>query len=280
MMSSRIPFCYQGSKLKELSRIKKIIDSNTRIAEPFFGSGIISGELGLINGCIASELNIDVYNIWQCVKQNNDEFFSKIEEYCSESNRFPDYYYKKRDEYNVLWKEDVFSTHRTSLFYYLINSCHGAMVRYGPNGFNTSFKLFLSNGKKQNVKDKIFVMKSYGSKLKELHNKSALDLLKQNNLDVDLIYCDPPYTNSASNYENNWTDGHYSELLDLLKYQYKKNSISSLVSNYSSVEFDHKFDKIHNFSVNRFAGVNAVQSNDILGIIGNIEVNNIESFFS
>jgi DNA adenine methylase Dam len=268
-MGSNIPFAYQGSKMKELSKIKDLIGHNIRIAEPFFGSGIITGTLGSNNSCVANDLNIDIYMIWKCSKENNKEFFSNILSFCDENNRNPEYYYKRREDYNILWKENIVSVERASLFYFLLNSCHSAMVRYGPNGFNTSYKLFLSNGRYFNVLDKIKILKEYSSKIKSLYNMNSLELLK-NNLDVDIIYCDPPYINSTSSYVGGWGEEQYEELLKLLKFQYTKNNIPSIISNYES-KFDDKFDRLIKFSVSRFAGTSITESNDILGVIGNID---------
>lgn len=234
--------------------------------------------MGSVNGCYANELNIDVYNIWKFAKEDNKEFFEKIISYCDESNRNSEYYYEMRDKYNELWREEIVNVERTARFYYLLNSCHSAMVRYGPNGFNTSYKLYLSS-RNFNINDKILKLKNYSTKIKKLYNLNSLEMLKSNDLDVNIIYCDPPYTNSSSIYQNNWSDDNYNELIELLKYQYRKKSIVSIISNYSNAKFDIKFDKIINFSINRRAGTKITKSDDILGIIGKIKLNNLESFF-
>ena len=150
-----VPFSYQGSKLKELSRIKSIIGEDISICEPFFGSGIITGKLGKNNSCVMNEKSKEVFSIWKAVVENNNEFFNKIIKYCDDNNRTKEYYYDKREEYNKLYKSDTYNIERTALFYYLINSCHAALIRYGPNGFNTSFKLYLAQGRKYQAEERI-----------------------------------------------------------------------------------------------------------------------------
>lgn len=278
MVKVRTPFSYQGSKLKELKRIQSIIGENIKIAEPFFGSGIITGELGASNGCVVNDLNTDIYSIWKYSMEGSDTFFSKISSLCSEENRHQDYYYKKREQYNLMWRNNEYNVDRAALFFFLLNSCHAAMVRYGPNGFNTSYKLFLSNGRYYNIEAKIIKLKRYSSKIKKIHNTDALNILKANDLHVDVIYCDPPYTNSTSVYQGGWDNDKYLELIELLRFQKNKNDINSLVSNYSSEEYDAKFDNVVNFKTKRMASTKVVEKNDILGIIGDFDKHNLEKF--
>lgn len=282
-MAIKIPFNYQGSKLKELPRLRNLIGSNRKIAEPFFGSGIITGHLGMQNGCIANELNKDVYYIWKYAVEDNQEFFETVLLYCDEKYKNEETYYRRRDEYNKLWKEDIYNTKRAALFYYLLATCHSALVRYGPNGFNTSFFLLFkdeSRPRKINIEEKVSVMRKFAKKIRNVHNLDALELLKNGNLGVDIIYCDPPYINSISVYQGGWGYEEYQSLIDILKYQNRKNGIVSLISNYAEEKYDTQYDELISFQVPRRAGTKSnTTSNDIIGVIGKLNRENIEQFF-
>ena len=96
----KTPFCYQGSKLSELNRLVPYMPNNSRIIEPFLGTGIVSYRFGKDNACIGNDLNPDIYYIWKYTQENNNIFFSLINEYMQESNRTKDYYYSKREIFN------------------------------------------------------------------------------------------------------------------------------------------------------------------------------------
>lgn len=281
-MAVKIPFNYQGSKLKELPRIQKLIGTDRKIAEPFFGSGIITGHLGMANGCVANELNKDVFNIWKYAVEDNAEFFEMVLLYCDEKYKNEETYYQRRDEYNKLWKEDIYNTKRAALFYYLLSTCHSGLVRYGPNGFNTSFFLLFKDGRtrKINVVEKVAVMRHFAKNLRSISNSDALEYLKNDDLGVDIIYCDPPYINSISVYQGGWGQDEYQALIDILKYQNRKNGIVSLISNYTEDKYDAQYDEIIKFQVPRRAGAKGnTTSEDVIGIIGKLNRENLEKFF-
>lgn len=262
---SKVPFSYQGSKLYESKKIETIIGKNISICEPFLGSGVITGFLGKKGSCIVNEYDKDVFDIW--AHSNNDEFLNLIRLYMREENKYPEYFYERRNEFNDIWKTENRSIKRTALFFYLINSSHAGLIRFGKNGFNASYKIFLSHGRNYNIEDKIKLLLDFRSKMKSITNENALDILK-NKIDCEIIYCDPPYTNSANNYNSTWSDENYTELIELLKYQNKKYGNKSLVSNYRNDKFDVLYDDILNFSSSRFASIKRVVREDIIGTIG------------
>lgn len=156
----KTPFCYQGSKLSELNRLIPYIPNNSRIVEPFLGTGIVSYRFGKDNSCIGNDLNPDIYYIWKYTQENNNIFFSLINEYMQESNRSKEYYYSKRDIFNKeYWKAEKYSPEKSALFYFLINSSHAGLVRYSKSGFNVGIKLFLLNGRLYSIDKRTQLLK-------------------------------------------------------------------------------------------------------------------------
>ena len=274
--SVKIPFNYQGSKLKELGRISQFVPNGTRLCEPFLGSGVVAGTLGKLNSCVGIEKFYDVYSIWKYGK--DPKFISLAKEYCNDDHRFQEYYYTRRDEYNKLWKNEVFNIERAALFFYLINSCHAAMIRYGPNGFNVPYKLYLSNGRKYSVDKRLKNLSSYIDKFREIKNTDSLEFLKTPLSNIDLIYCDPPYFDYQPNYSSNWNNESYVELLDLLRFQYNKTGTPSIISNYYNENYNASYDNYIRFNVNRMVNTVSKDSDNILGFIGPKINSSLEKF--
>lgn len=267
MSTIQTPFPYQGSKLKEKKRISSIIPHNVAICEPFFGSGFITGHFGKDGSCIANELHDDVYYIWWFASHFPNQFFSLIADYCSEDNRHAEYYYERREEYNVMWRNHDYNICRAALFYYLLSSCHSAMIRYSSKGFNTPFKLFLANGREYKIEQRIQVMKNFIAKIGYIANENALKFLQRNH-DIDVIYCDPPYINCSNDYASGWNYDNYLELLDLLRYQYDKYNTPSIVSNFRDDSLTGKFDNVIEFDSWRMSATSPKKRSDVLGLIG------------
>lgn len=272
-MTVKTPFAYQGSKIRELNKIQNIIGTNKKITEPFLGSGIIMGHLGADSGCIVNELNEHVHHVWDTLLNYPDEFYSMIRELCDEKNRFPEYYYDKRAFWNEnFYQKNIKTIYSGALFYYLMCSCHAAFIRFGPSGFNTSFKLFLVNGRKYNVEERIDVMKQFSKKIKKLEKQDVFEFLdnKDNYLGQDLIYLDPPYFNSANTYGNDWTKEHFLRLCEKSREISDLHSIPVVISNYHFEGCEKLFDQIVVAESFRMAGTNVSKKIDITGIIGDI----------
>lgn len=221
-----IPFTYQGSKLSELKRLSSFIPNNSKIIEPFIGTGVVSYKFGLNGSCLGNDLNKDIWNIWRLAKGRDKEFFDLSLGMMQEENRTQEYYYSRRSEFNdKYFRSDEYNAERGAYYYFLLNSCHAGLVRYGPNGFNTSYKLFLLNGRKYHAYTRLELLKLVSDKFKEVQNFNAIDFLKHNEKyfkEFDLIYLDPPYTQSNTTYVNSWSDDNLMELDEYLYWGSKK----------------------------------------------------------
>lgn len=276
----KIPFSYQGSKLSELGMLRGIIPSNSAIIEPFLGTGIVSYEFGKNNSCLGNDFNKDIQNIWN--NANNREFLDLCMELMKEENRYEEFYYSTREYFNKSYfNSDEYSPQRAAYYYYLVNSSHCGMIRYGPNGFNSSFKLFLLNGRRYNTEKKLKLLQEFANKFIKISSDNAIDFIKryENSLDqFDLIYCDPPYTNSASTYIGSWSNDNLKELDEYLFYISKNTNIKCIMSNYFNNEINYRGSILLRFNKKRLASTTVTMSdNIIIGYgFGNI---GIEKFF-
>lgn len=263
--------------MKEISKLSQFIKKGSKIIEPFLGSGTVSMELGG-PGSIGNDLSKEIYSIWEYCE--NPIWLENVRILHQEENRYPEYYYPLRDRYNEKWKNDIWDLERSYLFYYLLNSCHGAMIRYGPNGFNVGYKLFLSNGRKYHIESRIKSLHYIKGNMEEIQNKDVFQFLKDlepNINDFDIIYCDPPYINSDLMYIGGWTRDNLSELDDLLYYFNQKYDVPAVLSNYYADDFSYKGDEfIHETS--RMVNTKRFTKTDVIVTYGKQETG-MEKFF-
>lgn len=179
----------------------------------------------------AYDINEALIYLYKNIKTNYHEFFQTIQiiikEY-NEINEKEDFYYKKRDEFNKLTKEEKQSLHGSSLFLFLNKTCFRGMFRIGPKGFNVPYG---------NYKNPEIVNLDH---LKEIHDliqkveficcdfENSLKLVTKN----DFIYLDPPYVQenkkSFVKYtENGFDEMKHKKLFEILK----KLKIKFMLSN-------------------------------------------------
>lgn len=270
MKKPKIPFTYQGSKLGELNKLKDFIPIGSKIIEPFLGTGIVSYKYGKRGSCIGNDLNLDLYNIW--IHATDPKFIAFSKSLMNEDNRYKQFYYDHRKQFNEKYfRSKELNAERAALFYYLINSSHAGMVRYGPNGFNVSFKLFLINGRKYQADARLKLLSEVYSTFSEFYNFSAIDFLKslEHKLNsFDVIYCDPPYTSthldSAHTYVDQWSDQDLIELDDFLDYAFRKYSIRAVMSNYLNENITLKGRVVSSFDRTRMASTKLTMSKNVI----------------
>ncbi|QIG68107.1 DNA adenine methylase protein [Rhizobium phage RHph_Y68] len=262
------PWPYQGSKRAEIGKLRPLIRDNIRILEPFIGSGIVSGTFAC--SAIVNDGMFEIAELWTLLKNRDKELIDFLLTTLTEENRSETLYYELRDEYNELWKQGAYPKRRVLIFIYLLFSCHAAMIRFGPNGFNTPFKLFLLNGRTYEIKERMKTMFAYADKFEEILNADAIDVLKSSAVreKIDLIYCDPPYIESTG-YDGTWTYDKLREMDEILAW-HAKNGIRSVHQNYPNAGLLDwtKADHVLEFSSNRMVGTYVEKKDDVILIYG------------
>lgn len=167
--------------------------------EPFLGGGSVFFEILKspiqVKNFYLSDKNDSLINIFNIVKNNPKELIFSYQDKWEKLQKDPNYFYLQRDFYNKT--KDPLS------FYFLTRTCYNGTIRYNKKGdFNTSHHF----GRTGMLPEKVKKVITYYSKLME--NKSISfkcesfeNILPQNKKDV--IYLDPPYTNSKSLYFGN-----------------------------------------------------------------------------
>lgn len=265
-MNDLTPFPYQGSKAKELGKLSPLIKRNCKIVEPFVGSGIVFGELA--ERAAVNDVMFEISEIWRMARNRNPEFIEFARSTLTEENRLEKVYYELRDEYNELWKQGTYNSRRVHIFFYLMFSCHAAMMRFGPNGFNTPFKLFLLNGRTYEIEKRLKTLFRYADKIDLVCQQDAIEYLKGDWSDYDLIYCDPPYIESTG-YDGSWSYEKLQELDGILKW-HAKHGVRCIMSNYPNgglLDWT-KADHVIEHKTSRMVGTFVAEKDDVILIYG------------
>jgi site-specific DNA-adenine methylase len=263
-----VAFCYAGSKRKEQRRIVEALgatlDTRWRIAEPFAGTCRITQLIGQDGGCVANDAFEPIAAILHNAMDEDEEFFFRIAELMDdESGRHQLVYYNRRAHFNQLALEPAEPVRRAALFYYLINACHGGMVRHNPAGkFNVSIKVFLLQGRSLCGPQRIQALRDLGRKFRRVESRDALDHIEKCLLplarsgDLDLVYCDPPYESSGMGYGAKWTRENLLALIDFAK-QFQKLGVKFAISNYEC-GVDYAGAEVTRFQTKRMQHVKGV----------------------
>lgn len=207
-MKEVIPITFQpvikwsGSKRSQAKEIIKHFPNKINTYyEPFVGGGsvirrLLSSNIK-VNKYICSDLNNDLIDLWNLIKQHPILIADTYERMWNELNiddnkeRKKQYFYKIRKEFN----ED-----KNPLdFMFIMRTTTNGMPRYNKKGeFNNSFHI-TRNGIKPNTLKNIIIQ---WSKLLNKHNVQFIcqDYKKVNPNKNDFMYLDPPYVNTKGMY--------------------------------------------------------------------------------
>jgi DNA adenine methylase Dam len=262
------PFPYQGSKIKELGKLREFFKPNCKVVEPFVGSGIVFGEFA--SRAAVNDVMFEIAGIWRLAKERDVDFIDFAQKTLTEENRSQELFYALREEYNELWRAEIYNHRRICLFFYLLFSCHAAMIRFGPNGFNTPFKLFLLNGRTYTIDARLETLFRYADKIDMVYQFDANDFIRQNWEDYDVIYADPPYIESTG-YDGSWTYEKLKELDQLLHWKSKKG-MTCIMSNYPNGDLLDwtRADRVVRHKTTRMVGTKTIQKDDVILLYGNV----------
>lgn len=167
--------------------------------EPFLGGGSVFFELlksnTKVNKYVLSDINESLIGIFNTVKESPTALIDSYKEYWAKLQEDPDLFYNFRTEYN--------QTKNPLFFYFLTRTCYNGTIRYNSKGeFNTSFHF---GRKGMNPKRVAEIIMYYHELMKDkdiTFNCSTYEFVKPTNKD-DIVYLDPPYTNTKALYFGN-----------------------------------------------------------------------------
>ena len=167
--------------------------------EPFLGGGSIFFQLlknkADIKKFELSDKNESLIDIFKIVKDDPKELISSYESKWEKLQKDPNYYYTQRELYN--------KNKDPMIFYFLTRTCYNGTIRYNKSGgFNTSHHF----GRTGMIPKKVEDIISY------YHNlmvNSDINFTSQSFEQIvpttknDVVYLDPPYTNTKALYYGN-----------------------------------------------------------------------------
>ena len=202
---------WSGSKRSQAEEIVKLFTQEIdTYYEPFCGGcsvlrRLLSSDIK-VNHYICSDLNGDLINLWNMIKNNPEYLSNHYEKLWSELNIDDDKERKKRYFENVRERYNV--EHKAEDFLFIMRTTTNGMPRYNKEGrFNNSFHI-TRNGI---FPDKLRKVLLEWSELLNKYNVEfkCCDYSEITSNENDLLYLDPPYAN---------TKGMYYGSLDLQKF--------------------------------------------------------------
>jgi DNA adenine methylase len=246
---------YQGSKIHFVDKFNNLVKNINEdvYIEPFIGSGAIFFNLKKkFKKYIINDLNehiISIYKSFRDIDYNDylqaldfiEKEFGNIKE-CKEC------YYNFRNWYN----KNYHFTNKIEKGIYLhilSGSCINSILRFGPNGMNTSFgKRFfkLDEDAFNKIKEKL--------KNTIIENMDYKQLLEEYKIDNKIIFLDPPYFERPGPYTNNFKSKDLDEFLEYIKTHKGKIIYTDIYSDYIKEKLNWDFIEtklIRNISPNR-----------------------------
>lgn len=205
---------WAGGKSRIATEIAKEFPKFNHYYEPFLGSGAIFFEITPKNS-ILNDLNTNLITTYECIKKQPQEIIREMDLLQTEYNKLTtekeksNLYYLLRDEYN----QEKNSIRKSALLIFLNKAGWNGIYRENSKGqFNVPF----GKRKKINLYDKNNILE-ISQKIQEVQfmSDSYQNAIK-NAKEGDLVYFDPPYFETFTNYQKQgFTDKDQQELHDL-----------------------------------------------------------------
>ncbi len=183
-----------GGKRGLLSQILPLFPKNfDNFFEPFVGGGAVFFEM-FSNGTLADkeiylfDINKELINTYQVVKNRHQELIEKLEEFKSKHSK--EFYYEVRSWDKLDNFQEMDSIIKAARFIYLNKTCFNGLYRVNKKGF---FNTPIGSYKNPNIAD-IKSIKNANCALQNctIENYDFAEVLKYAKKG-DFIYFDPPY---------------------------------------------------------------------------------------
>jgi DNA adenine methylase len=167
--------------------------------EPFLGGGSVFFQLLKENAKVKqynlSDKNDSLITIFTIVKDNPQELILSYRDKWEKLQKNTDFFYTERETYN--------KTKDPLIFYFLTRTCYNGTIRYNQNGnFNTSLH-FERSGMNPKKIEEVVAYYSMLMKGKNINFKcTSFEHVTPNN-NKDVVYLDPPYSNTKALYFGN-----------------------------------------------------------------------------
>jgi len=227
--------------------------------EPFIGGGAVFFELysnGLLKDrkIVISDINHDLINTYNVVKNNPYELISNLENYKEQHSK--EFYYKTRELDRKENYNNLSNLEKATRFIYLNKTCFNGLYRVNKKGY---FNTPIGSYKNPNIADRNIILNaSEALQNVEILQQSFKEVVNMANKD-DLVYFDPPYyplntTSNFTSYDSNcFLEDEQFELFEVFD-RLADNGIKIVESN-SDTDFIKKLYKKYDINIvnaNRF----------------------------
>jgi DNA adenine methylase len=227
--------------------------------EPFIGGGAVFFELfskGLLKNkkVILSDINKELINTYNVVKNNPYELISNLENYKKQHSK--EFYYKIRELDRKENYNNLSNLEKATRFIYLNKTCFNGLYRVNKKGY---FNTPIGSYKNPNIADgNVILSASEALQDVEILQQSFKEILKQAK-QSDLVYFDPPYyplneTSNFTSYDSNcFLENEQFELFEVFnKLTDKKVKVIQSNSDTNFIRKLYKKYTIKTINANRF----------------------------
>ncbi len=287
---------WAGGKTALLGDIRKFYPSElgkniNKYCEPFVGGGAVLFDV-LSNYCIEeiyiSDVNRELINVYKTIRDNVEALISILDSIQSEYALFnvekqKEYYYDKRDEFNLYITNKITDrVYGSALFIFLNRTCFNGLYRVNNEGlFNVPMGAYV-NPKicdKENLRNVSIKLRNV--KIECAAYDKSIDFIDANTL----VYFDPPYrplleTVSFTSYsKHKFTDREQLKLAEYFKKVSQKGAVCILSNSdpKNLNEDDNFFDDLYkDFTINRIKSKRRINSNaDRRGDVSELLITNV-----
>lgn len=195
---------WSGSKRSQCEEILKYFPKSIdTYYEPFCGGcsmlmGLLKSDISVKN-YVCSDINEDLIELWNCIKNQPGDVYSKYVELWGELNKENDIGRKRKyfEEQRALYNK----THDPLIFFFIMRTTTNGMPRYNNKGeFNNSFHITRNGIEPQRLlpilNEWTEMLKKNNVVFRHCSYEEALDNAGKG----DYIYMDPPYFNTKGMY--------------------------------------------------------------------------------
>jgi len=227
--------------------------------EPFIGGGAVFFELfskGLLNGkkIILSDINSELINTYNLIKDNPYELINNLENYKEQHSK--EFYYQIRELDRKEDYKNLSNLEKATRFIYLNKTCFNGLYRVNKKGY---FNTPIGSYKNPNIADRDVILSAsealQNATIKQQSFKEILKEVKKG----DLVYFDPPYyplnaTSNFTSYDSNcFLEDEQFELFEI--FDKLADNGAKVVQSNSDTDFIKELYKKYNTNIvnaNRF----------------------------
>lgn len=228
-----------------------------RYFEPFFGGGALFWHLrlrGLIADATISDINPELVNLLQVVRDSPQEFADELEYY--NAIRGPENYKKIRGNFNELRGSGIHRLKRASMFLYLNRNSFNGLWRTNSKGeFNVPYGKYKTYWLPSIKELELYSLLLQNVEIRNFDFSSVLSLTSEN----DFIYFDPPYFGEKLYSFTQYCGSSFSQreqerLADVYR-KLTSKGVRCMLSNFSSSQIMTLYE---NFSFRRLKVLHSV----------------------